>query len=149
MSEPFPTITLLNAVATTATQTSEAIDIRGLGNGNGDGLWAMIATSGFVAGTDFVGNIAILGGLTSTIADMRELPIVAADLIPVTLPTGLAVDSGPDGIDVANTLGNAGDITPVYIPFGANRPPFIAAKITRTSGGSSTAYFTIKVGSAG
>jgi len=132
------TATLLSAIDSDASEDSGELDCRGYTRGG----WVAVTFAGFAAGTNLVGSLEFMGGVDTTVANYRALPIDGTKTIPIeaSLPTGMTIDAGDDGFDFADTFEAN---TTIYVPM-QNLPPYLLARFTRTGGGADSATITVK-----
>jgi hypothetical protein len=114
--------TLLATQPSNASVDSAAVDERGKA-----AAWFAIQLA---AASTPVASIQIVGGSTSTVANMQALPLADVDVIG--LATGVTHSTGAATIAVANTIAADASLL-VRLP---NPPPYLAFRYTRASDGT-------------
>lgn len=124
---PYARATLLNAVTLGANGTvrdSEVVDARGYSK-----MWLFVKFANMAAGTDFVGALEILTGISGALADMVAMAVAAGNTMIGALPTGFTIDGQSDGYAIAATFESNSLIMLAF----DRVPPFLVTRLTNTT----------------
>ncbi len=127
---------LSNAIGTSDPWTiSDVLNISGFSK-----VWLEIVFAGFAAGTDLVGNVELLHGITgSTAATLSLMPLESASMLASVLPTGVTVDETNEQLDIAATFAGGESILLCI----TNAAPRLCCRLKRASGGDGTSSITV------